>query len=1209
MRMNKNTVKTHIKNLLARLSDRNKQPDADDAIAARIRAAEKYRRRDEKTQATEAASPVSQMTGWRYPVGWILRFLVMLCGVYGMALFWNDAVRIVVLSGKRTVSAFTLPAGFFLTWSIVACAVISIAALTKWTRLAVPVVSAGAGLLYLFAATGEHPLLVITNALLSLWNCVLINLAEIGYTTYVRYMYTGVLLSAMDPNTLLTIGAAFVTLLYGILLCLTIVRRSHPVPLAFLLAVVMIPVFLFNITVTNTGVMLVLVFICAAITLCVYDLRFDGRREARMAKKAAAHIRKMERKAAKQEKKDAALALQQSAENAWRTVMANTGDKKAAYAARKRILAAAKQKQAAEKQHKLEEAKRLKREKKENRIAEKKRVSAEKAARKAAEHAGRNAMKVGSSAANRAQKAAERAAARQKRQSIRQEKSAARRERYTAARMRRETENKRAAVGGFAGGMALLIAFCAIWLPYSTVQKNFPIVDLINNRMQIARMYVTAYLMGDDVDLNSLSLYGGVADLNPRTVDFDTPQYTGKRIFTLDAGYAAPVYMRSWIGTNYDTATDTWLSATPDEVVAYRERFGSAYTPDHITYFFNKFVYPKSVDITRFDQYRNLDDYGFRVFQVNVKRDSGTSKLLFVPAFMNSGLGLMRYGSIDPVEKKYSAYYDGIYSSRFFGEDSSYSTSSFVTTMKSAALAENYEKSILYYNTALSYMEMIDLLEESAEQGVYTLTEDNFVKLTSGGVKLETDAFGRVIDSATEETRYSIDNEAIAAQFEADMTAIGYKWDGESLVRRYFAMDAGERAQIKRSCETEQLYREYVNETYTTPFDSAAVREIADTLLAENGITNLDLEESTRALRPNTWESPFVNPAGEVVPRHTVVLSVIDYLRENYTYTLEPEVPTEEVLDAAGNPVLDENGEPITQSAIVSENNLDAFLTEVKEGYCVHFATAAVGILREMGFAVRYDEGYIASRWNRTYAADAVARYRTSVRDYDAHAWIEVYYPCIGWVQYETTPSFCEAIYDADAEEGEVVSSGSSYYKPAGENSQIDTTETDDETDTVDQKDRAILTVCLVLVVCAILYGIVAVILRIRAGKRAQKRAELVRQSADRTAFLTGQTDVHAVARKLTDHIFAVYRALGCPHEPGELPVDYARRLQDTFGELSAVAVSDVVEIIEKEEFGGTLTPAEFASLGQYAEEMDKAVYAGANLLEKIRLRYILALV
>ncbi len=1208
--MNKITAKAYIKDLLARLPMRKKQPDADDVIAARIRTAEKYRRiSEEKTQAAEAASPVSQMVGWRYPAGWILRFFVMLCGVYGVALFWNDAVRIAVLSGKRTVSAFTLPESFFLTWSIIACAVISIAAFTKWTRIAVPAVSAAAGILYLIFKTGENPLLVIVNALLSLWNLILINLAEVGYTAYVQYMFTGELSSAMGTDTLLTIGAAVVTLVYGIFLCLTIVRRSHPVPLAILLAAVMTPVYLFNITVTNTGSMLVFVFICAAITLCVYDFRFDGRREAHMAKRAADRIRKAERKVAKQIKKDAALAVKQSAENAWRTVMANTGDKKAARVARERILAAAKQKRATEKRHTIAEAKQLKKKKREERIAQKKHAAAERAAQKAARQTTRDAKKSKSPSADRERRMAERLAARQKRQSIRQEKNAARRKRYTEARMEQETENKRVAVGGFAGGMALVIAFCAVWLPYSTIKKNFPIVDLINNKMQIARMYVTAYLMGDDVDLNSLSLYGGVAELNPRTVDFDTPKYTGKKIFTLDAGYAAPVYMRSWIGTDYDTATDTWLSATPDEVVDYREQFGTSYTPDHITYFFNKYVYPKSVDITRFDQYRNLDDYGFRVFQVNVKRETGTSKLLFVPAFMNSGLGLMRYGSIEPVEKKYSAYYDGIYSSRFFGENSSYSTSSFVTTMKSSALAENYEKSILYYNTALSYIELIDQLEESAQQGVYILTEDNFIKLTSGDVKLETDVFGRVTDSATEETHYTIDTEAIAAQFEADMTAIGYKWDGESLVRRYFAMDSGERAQLKRSCETEQTYREYVRETYTTGFNSTAVREIAETLLAENGITNLERDETARTLRTNSWESPFVNPAGEVVPRHTVVLSVIDYLRENYTYTLEPEVPTEAVLDDAGNPVLDENGEPVTRSAIVSENNLDAFLTEVKEGYCVHFATAAVGILREMGFAVRYDEGYIASRWSRTYAGDAVARYRTSVRDYDAHAWIEIYYPCIGWVQYETTPSFCEAIYDTDADEGEITSSGSSYYRPAGEESQIETTETDDETDAADQKDRAILMACLVLGVCALLYGILSVTLRFRSGKRAKKRAELVRQSADRAAFLAGKSDVHAVARQLSDHIFAVYRALGCPHEVGELPADYARRLRDTFGELSAVSVPEVMEIIEKEEFGGTLTYTEFSALGRYVDEMGKAVYAGANIWEKIRLRYILAIV
>lgn len=1193
--MNKFTEKLHItqraNDLRERFARLKKRAPREESIEERIAAGERNVRRREKAIPQKSASPVEQMTGVRYPLGWIFRFLIMLCGTYGAAVFWNDAVRILVLDGKRPISAVTIPANFFLLWSVVTCAVVSAAAYAKWTRVAVPVCAVGIGAIAIAATTGENPVFFIAQAVLETWNLILANLAEIGYTTYIRYLYTGPAPSGADPVSLIRCGAAILTATYGCALSVTLVRRAHPIPLAALLAGLMVPVFLFNITVTNTGVMLLLLFICAAITLTVYDLRFDGRRE----KHAAGIEKRCAKKAARTEKAKIKLALRQSAENVYRDTLAHTGDKTAAKKARAQVLLAERERVRAAKAAAVRE--------REKRRAEN--LAAKKAAREARtaqkrQHAER--AKIGGKAKKSATELAAIAAKRAEKRAVKQEK----RQRIRAAR---ERENKRIACGGFAGMTALVIAFLAIWLPYSVISKNFPIVDFINNKMQIARMYVTAYLMGDDVDLNSLSLYGGVAELNPRTVDFDTPKYTGKKIFTLDAGYASPVYMRSWLGTNYDIATDTWLSATPDEVVHYRERFGSAYTPDHITYFFNKFVYPKSVDITRFDQYRNLDSYGFRVFQINVRRESGTSKLLFVPAFMNSGLGLMRYGSIEPVDRKYSAYYDGIYSSRFFGENSSYSTSSFVTTMKLPGLAENYEKSILYYNTAMSYMEMIDLLEESAEQGVYTITEDNFVKLSSGGAKLETDAFGRVIDSATEEVRYTIDNEAIAAQFEAKMTEIGYKWEGESLVRRYFAMDSGERAQFRRSYETEQSYREYVQETYTTPFGSEAVREIAETLLAENGIVNLDSDETARALRANSWESPFVNPAGETVPRHTVVLSVIDYLRENYTYTLEPNVPTEPVLDEAGNPVLDENGEPVTQSAIVSENNLDAFLTEVKEGYCVHFATAAVGILREMDFAVRYDEGYIASRWNRSYAADAVARYRTSVRDYDAHAWIEVYYPCIGWVQYETTPSFCEAIYDADATEETSGTSDSSYYRPAGDVTQIEDTTEDVTLGDENERECVILVTILVLGGLAVLLAVTAAVLRSRSRKMADKRASLVQQSMDREAFLTGRVDVHAAATALTDHIFAVFRALGCPHDTGELPADYAVRLTETFGALSTVALTDAMEIIEKEAFGGTLTSTELTMLGRYAADIDKSVYAGAGKLQKLRLRYILALV
>lgn len=1164
--------------------------DKDDSIAARIENAGKYHGREEGPQPVRTASPAVQMTGWRYPAGWLLRFLIMLCGVYGASIFWNDAVRIVVLSGKKAISAFTLPANFFLMWSIAVCVLVSAAALTKLCRIVVPICTVGGGILYLVVSTGENPILYIADALLRLWNLILENLALIGYTTYVRYQYTGTFFTGGEPAALLRCGAAVVTIVYGLLLCMTLVRRAHPIPLALLLAGLMVPVFLFNITETNTGAMLLFVFICASITVCVFDFRFDGRQESRKSRKLARKQKKEVRKASRKVKKDASVALKQSAENAYRTTLAKNGDRKTARDAKRSVLLKAKKHAAEEKRIEKQKRKRRKADEYSAKLAEKKN-------RHAAALAAKKSQKTPE---ERKQRAAERA-------QIAKERRLSRQAHRAEIQKSRREENKRIACGGFAGGMALLIAFCAIWLPYSVIKKNFPIVDVINNKMQIARMYVTAYLMGDDVDLNSLSLYGGVAELNPRTIDFDTPQYTGKKIFTLDAGYAAPVYMRSWIGSDYDMESDTWISATPEEVVDYRERFGSAYTPDHITYFFNKFVYPKSVDITRFDQYRNLDDYGFRVFQINVRRESGASKLLFVPAFLNTGLGLMQYGSIQPVDKKYSAYYDGIYSSRFFGENTAYSTSSFVTTMKSETLAENYEKSIQYYNTAADYMELIDTLEESAEQGVYYITEDNFVLLTSGGVKLETDAYGRVTDTSAEEIRYVIDNEAIAAQFEKDMTAIGYKWEGESLVRRYLAMEAADRKQFRRSYDTEIAYRQYVSETYTASFGSEAVKTIADMLLDEAGITNLDKGDTADILR-NGYESPFVNQAGQRVPRHTVVLSVIDYLRENFTYTLEPAVPSEPVLDENGEPLLDENGDPVTSPTILSESNLDAFLTEVREGYCVHFATAAVGILRDMGFAVRYDEGYIAARWNRTYAADAVARYRTSVRDYDAHAWIEVYYPCIGWVQYETTPSFCEAIYDADVQDGETTTSSSSYYRPSGEETLLEDITTDVTLGTEDEKDRAIFITIVALAVVLLVYLLLSVILRFRANRKAEKRTALVRQTSDREAFLTGRTDIHTVAHALIDYVFAVYRALGCPPETGELPHDYALRLQETFGELSTITLPAVMEIIEKEEFGGELTFAEFTALGEYIGDMERSVYAGASLWQKIRMRYILAL-
>lgn len=109
------------------------------------------------------------------------------------------------------------------------------------------------------------------------------------------------------------------------------------------------------------------------------------------------------------------------------------------------------------------------------------------------------------------------------------------------------------------------------------------------------------------------------------------------------------------------------------------------------------------------------------------------------------------------------------------------------------------------------------------------------------------------------------------------------------------------------------------------------------------------------------------------------------------------------------------------------------FLFENKKGYCVHFASSAVLMLRSLGVPARYAEGYlitaqdiaqaeavsaatITEKWEMLYE-DGKERYsfsnsrvipqkRVEVRDYTAHAWVEVYVEEIGWIPIEVTNGY-----------------------------------------------------------------------------------------------------------------------------------------------------------------------------------------------------------
>lgn len=130
------------------------------------------------------------------------------------------------------------------------------------------------------------------------------------------------------------------------------------------------------------------------------------------------------------------------------------------------------------------------------------------------------------------------------------------------------------------------------------------------------------------------------------------------------------------------------------------------------------------------------------------------------------------------------------------------------------------------------------------------------------------------------------------------------------------------------------------------------------------------------------------------------------YLRETYPYTNTPDVSKQQSKDV-----------------------VDAFLFEIKEGYCDYFSTSFVVMARSIGLPARWVKGYASG-----YDPADLERRRTggfefgdvdpngpgtyTVRNADAHSWAEVYFEGYGWIPFEATGGFSlPVIYPDNAPE------------------------------------------------------------------------------------------------------------------------------------------------------------------------------------------------
>ncbi|MGK9251843.1 DUF4129 domain-containing transglutaminase family protein [Paenibacillus humicus] len=114
------------------------------------------------------------------------------------------------------------------------------------------------------------------------------------------------------------------------------------------------------------------------------------------------------------------------------------------------------------------------------------------------------------------------------------------------------------------------------------------------------------------------------------------------------------------------------------------------------------------------------------------------------------------------------------------------------------------------------------------------------------------------------------------------------------------------------------------------------------------------------------------------------------YLKVNYPYTNEPDT-----------------------SKKVSADFVDSFLFEIQEGYCDYYSSAMVVLARSVDLPARWVKGY-ASGSNRVPTPGGMRggpeewmeSDTYTVRNSDAHSWVEIYFQGYGWIPFEPTAGF-----------------------------------------------------------------------------------------------------------------------------------------------------------------------------------------------------------
>lgn len=276
---------------------------------------------------------------------------------------------------------------------------------------------------------------------------------------------------------------------------------------------------------------------------------------------------------------------------------------------------------------------------------------------------------------------------------------------------------------------------------------------------------------------------------------------------------------------------------------------------------------------------------------------------------------------------------------------------------------------------------------------------------------------------------------------------------------------------------------------------------------------------------------------------------------------------------------------------------LTEFLTQTKSGYDVHYATAAVMMMRYFGIPARYIEGYLITPETAQNAeADAII----ALDGQSGHAWCEIYQDGLGWVPFEVAPKYLNLMEQADilfaSDSAETAEQPQSEPTPQEENSLDMEEDFHDDFDDEDEEEETALPsdwpriagiLLLLLIVAALV-----LLLRRRIVLAQRRHSFKLRDRKSAT------TNLYAYLFSLMCEIYGWYDC--------NAPSGFTANLCADLGKDASVKYQEVVRICEAAAFDTRgVAEDDYRFVYVFVQKTARLLSKRTKGLRRLRLRYI----